>query len=312
MDLRSLIKAKAYDLGLDIIGVAPTGPINAGHLKRLDQWVQAGYGAQLPFILRTVQTRLDPARLLPGARSVIIVGIGFKPPYMPAPPSCPAGRVAMYALYQDYHLVLKAALQQLADALAQATSTRCRFKIAVDSSPVLERALAVSAGLGFICTNHMLAHPRLGPTVLLGELITDLDLAPDRPVDGGCQQCGACVKACPTGGLVMDGPLDATRCINTWTIEWPGEIPDHIASAMGDHVYGCDACITTCPLYKQAPAFSSRLLRFFPERRWLDLEKILTMDPDMFRRYFADSPILRLGLDRLRRNAMICLKNIRC
>lgn len=312
MDLGSQIKAKAYNLGLDIIGIAPAGPIDPEDLQRLDHWVKAGYGAQLPFVLRTFQTRLEPTRLLPGARSVITVGIGFKPPHLPDPPPRPAGRVAMYALYKDYHLVLKAALQQLADALAQATSTRFRFKIAVDSSPVLERALAVRGGLGFICTNHMLANPMLGPTVFLGELITDLELTPDEPVEARCQQCGACVKACPTGGLVMDGPLDATRCINTWTIEWPGQIPDHIASAMGDRVYGCDACITACPLYLKAPAFLSPLLRFYPERRWLDLEKILAMDQDMFRRCCADSPILRLGLDRLKRNARICLQNIEC
>ncbi|MDH7600325.1 MAG: tRNA epoxyqueuosine(34) reductase QueG [Sedimentisphaerales bacterium] len=310
MGLKELIKAKAIELGLDAVGVAPAkiGPHEA---ERLMAWIGRNRLECLSFIGRGLKARLDPCVLLPGASSVIVVGLAFKPQALPAKPTgLFEGRVAIYALYQDYHKVLKQALRQLATFMLEVAGRPGKFKLCVDSSAVMERTMAVQAGLGFICRNYMLANPLLGPAIFLGEIITDLKLEPDPPAGGKCLGCMRCVSACPTGAIQADG-FYATRCINTWTIEHNGPLPTEIATAMADRLYGCDDCITACPLYQKAPASHGQLLKPVYGRRWIDLDYVLGMTSEQFEQLAAGSVIHRIGLDRLRRNAMACLQNMR-
>ncbi len=310
MQIEDMIKAKANALGLDAVGITTARPLGLQELDLFNQWLVSGGAQVLPFMSHKPEARLDPTRLLPTARSVVVAGLAFKPATLSCPPlDRPYGQVALYAVYRDYHTVLRKALAQLASFIDDVTGQRHSFRIAVDSSPIMERALAVRAGLGLICTNHMLAHPVLGPAMFLAELITDLDLTSDGPMSGRCLQCMCCVHACPTGALHQDGFMDVTKCLNTWTIEHKGEIPQALATKIGKRVYGCDACITACPLYLQASPASSSLLEFHPEWAWLDLEWILAMSESEFARYFAGSPIRRIGLAQLKRNAKICTAN---
>jgi epoxyqueuosine reductase len=309
VDLRAAITEKAGQLALDAIGVAAAGPVSADHAEVLAAWLNAGYAGPMTFMERHLAKRLDPGKLLPGARSVIVAAISYKPRMIPGQPGQTSGRVAQYALFEDYHTFLKARLHELASMIQSLIGGRHPCKVCVDSAPVLERALACQAGLGFIGRNHMLIHPRLGPQVFLGELITTADLEIGRPATGGCGDCDRCVRACPTGALRPDGFLDARRCINTLTIEQADEIPPDLASQIGTRVYGCDECVTACPFQHRAPACANPAMTFHPELAWLDLQEVLAMTPEAFAATFAHSPILRIGLDRLQRNARICLKN---
>jgi len=172
-----------------------------------------------------------------------------------------------------------------------------------------ERTLAARAGLGFIGKNHMLINPKLGTQIFLAEIITNLKLQSDEPMKTNCPDCNKCINACPTGALRADGQFDASKCISYLTIEHKGEIPADLAEKIGDRLFGCDECVLACPFQKDVPACKNKQFKFYSDRTELDLQKILRMTEGRFQAEFADSVILRPGLDRLKRNAKICLAN---
>lgn len=313
MDLVEAVKAKALELGFDVAGIASAVPIEPQWVEHYRRWLQAGYAAQMGYLRRNMETRMNPGSLLDGARSVIVVGLGYKPALV-ADVFCgrvrPFGRVAQYAQYRDYHVVIKDLLRQLASFIARSVQTQMRFKICVDSAPVAERALALRAGLGFIGKNHMLVSPELGPQILLGEVVTTMELTPDTRVDLGCGDCDRCIRACPTGALRPDGWFDANRCISYLTIEHKGAIPAELAEQIGDRVFGCDECVLACPWAQKAPSCAKKDLKWYPERQKLNLRDVLAMKQEQFEIGFADSPIRRTGLRLLQRNARICLNNL--
>ena len=156
----------------------------------------------------------------------------------------------------------------------------------------------------------MLTHPAWGQEILLGEIITTLPLACDAPCADACGQCQRCIAACPTGALRADGQLDASRCINYLTIEHRSDIPPTLAAQIGSQVYGCDACVAACPWQAPAPLCQNADFRYYPERHELDLLDCLNWDESTFKQRFKESPVLRIGLAQLQRNARICLANL--
>jgi epoxyqueuosine reductase len=220
------------------------------------------------------------------------------------------GRIADYAQYEDYHLFIKERLYKLLDFIKSLAGRGVKSKICVDSVPLAERALAVRAGLGFIGKNHMLINPELGCQIFLGEIITDLELPADEPVAGDCSGCRRCLDACPTGALRSDGQFDAGLCINYLTIEYKGQIPPGPAGKIGDRLFGCEECLVTCPYERKAPACKNKQFKFYKDIAWIDLQEVLSMDTEAFEMKFAESPIKRLGLECLKRNARICLANM--
>jgi epoxyqueuosine reductase len=306
------IKHKTIELGFDLVGVTDASAITARQSAALAMWLQSGFAGQMDYMHRNLQKRLSPDRLMEGAQSVIVVGLNYSPPELPAVPFGKApstGRVANYALYEDYHQFVKQRLRELVAFVNSLVDTRFDFKICVDSAPVAERALAVRAGLGFIGKNHMLIDPELGCQILLGEIITNLELATDEPIIADCLDCEKCLDACPTGALRSDGQFDAGRCINYLTIEHKGPIPPEMAEKIGDRLFGCDECVLACPYQKDSPACANRQFKFYRDRARLDLSEILSLDAESFEATFGDSPIKRLGLEGLKRNAQICLAN---
>ena len=173
-----------------------------------------------------------------------------------------------------------------------------------------ERALAVRAGLGFIGKNHMLINPQLGPQIFLGEIMTTLKLQTDEPITAECSNCNKCVEACPTGALRPDGQFDANKCISYLTVEYKDQIPPGLAEKIGDRLFGCDECVLACPYQQDASVCTNKQFKFCDDRARLDLRRILNLTRQDFDAEFADSPIKRLGLDRLKRNAQICFVNI--
>ena len=313
MSLSQDIKHKTIELGFDLVGVTDASPVDAEQAEIFAEWLKSGFAGQMDYMHRNLQKRLDPARLFENAQSVIVVGLNYTPPkHEPKPPdaAAPAGRIAAYAQYEDYHSFIKERLYKLTDFIKSLAGPGVKSKICVDSVPLAERALAVRAGLGFIGKNHMLIHPELGCRVFLGEIITDLKLPADEPVADDCAGCRKCLDACPTGALRPDGQFDAGVCINYLTIEYKGWILPGLAEKIGDRLFGCDECVAICPYQKHAPACSNRQFKFYRDRTQIDLQEVLSLNAESFEEKFAESPINRLGLEGLKRNARICLANI--
>jgi epoxyqueuosine reductase len=299
------IKARATQLGLDLCGITTADP--ARHAAFYRQWTDAGQAGEMQWLARDPERRADPRLVLPGARSIIVAGLNY---WQPQPEG--RGRIARYALGEDYHHVLLEKLETLA---AELTATGAPAKIYVDTGPVLEKPLAERAGLGWQGKSTMLIHPKLGPWLLLGEILTTLDLEPDAPQRDHCGSCARCLEACPTGAITAPYQLDARRCIAYLTIELKGSIPEELRPLIGDRIYGCDECLDVCPW--------NRFAQTTREARFLDGPGLLRADGDRdplhalleitgpeFKRRFARSPILRVKRRGLLRNVCVVLGNI--
>jgi len=310
MSLAQEIKHKALQLGFDLVGITDASPLNSNQVEFLSRWLKAGYAGQMTYLHRNLKKRIDPAKLLPNAQSVIVVALNYKPPLLPSRPRHPTGKVAAYAQYEDYHPFIKNRLRKLSDFIASTAGSNMQFKICVDSAPLSERALAVRAGLGFIGKNRMLINPALGPQLFLGELLTTLKLQPDKSIVANCSGCNKCIAACPTGALTNDGFIDANKCINYLTIEYKGQIRSDLSQKIGDRLFGCDDCILACPYQQKAPPCKNKDFKFYADRANLNLHNVLALTEESFKTQFAGSVIKRPGLETLKRNAKICLENI--
>ncbi len=328
MSLEDIIKKKAIELGFDLVGITDVSPIDARHVEFFTAWLKSGFAGRMDYMHRNLSKRFNPTELLGEARSVIVTGLNYKPPKQnsTAPPQKnPTGKIVSYAQYEDYHSFIEKQLHKLIDFIISTTGQEILYKIYVDSSTLAERALAQRAGLGFIGKNHMLINPKLGCQIFLGEIITNLKLSPDKSIacnserseaepgnllEKNCSNCHLCIEACPTGALRPDGQFDASRCINYLTIEYKGEISPELSRKIENRFFGCEECILVCPYQKKAPACKNKQIKFHEDRKELDLQEVLNLSTESFETKFLDSPIKRPGLERLRRNALICLANI--
>jgi epoxyqueuosine reductase len=305
MSIEAKIKQKALDLGFDVVGITSAEPVDMAQFEYFQQWLDAGCAAKMAYMHRNVEKRFDPAKLMTGARSVICVALNYRPAADELFEDTPV-RIARFGLYENYHPFIKERLFQLAEFLKNEIADGIRFKACVDSVPIAERALAQRAGLGFVGKNHMLINPELGSQFLLGELITTLELEPDEPfAQVPCGDCGRCVRACPTGAQSFDGSFDARKCISYLTIEEPDEIPNEYKDKIDNRIFGCDECILACPHELNAAERKNKNFQHHPEWQNLTPDQIQTMTEDEFQKIFADSGFIRLGLDRLKRNARI-------
>jgi epoxyqueuosine reductase len=313
MSLSQEIKCKAIELGFDLVGITDASPIDTRQVELFRQWLKSGCAGQMSYLHNNFEKRTQPALLLENAQSVICVGLNYKPPKQNPKqpgPTVPTGNVASYAQYEDYHPFIKERLRKLTEFISSSCEQQHKFKICVDSVPLAERSLAARAGLGFIGKNRMLINPELGPQIFLGEIITTLKLPTDKPITHNCSNCDKCITACPTHALTPDGHFDANKCINYLTIEHKDRIPPKLAKKTGDRIFGCNECIVACPYQNNAPVFKNKQLKLYNNRAKLDLNRILYLTQQDFDTEFADSTIRRSGLERLKRNARICLDNI--
>ena len=268
---------------------------------RFESWIAAGRHAGMRYLADSRETRGDPERLLPGARSVVSLAA---PHVRHAVTASDGTQLARYAFGADYH----GTLRQRAIRVAQAAARRLgpfRYRVCVDSTPLAERSFAAAAGLGWIGKNGCLIDPERGSYLLLAEILTDLDLPPDAPVAERCGSCARCLEACPTQAFLEPGLLDAARCLAYWTIERRGPIPDAFKEKIGPRVFGCDICQEVCPWNKPLPleeaAQSTEATAKgdpFPTRRdWLE------MGPGQWRRRWGATAVNRAGRRGMQRNA---------
>ncbi|MBI2527013.1 MAG: tRNA epoxyqueuosine(34) reductase QueG [Candidatus Rokubacteria bacterium] len=298
--LTAAVKARALALGFDAVAVGAADP--PAHGDELRRWVEAGRAGTMAYLERRLEERLDPRRVLPGARSVVCVALNYHQGRIADGSWAP---VARYAWGRDYHEVMLPRLQALAALLREAASAESRAY--VDTGPVLERELAARAGLGWVGKNTMLLSPSLGSWFFIGVLLTTAELVHDPPLPDRCGSCRACLDACPTGAFAAPRLLDARRCISYLTIEHRGPIEPALAAGMGQWQFGCDLCQSVCPWNRKAPV--TREEAFRPAAPYPGAEALLQMDDAALRRRFAGTALLRPRAAGLRRNAAIALRN---
>ena len=248
MCLSSLIKEEAARLGFGRCGIAQVVPLLQDGAV-LEDWLQQGNEALLSYMGRNVDKRIDPTLLVPGAQSAVVVLQNYKQANRQ---SEDAPQIAQYAYGKDYHYVIRQKLQQLLEFIKM-HCPQAEGGVYTDSAPVLERAWAVKAGLGFIGKSGMLISPGLGSYTLIGVLICNVSLTADSPVSGGCGGCRACLDACPTGAIGSSYGMCTERCLSYQTIEYRGPIADQYKHAAGNRLCGCSACLSDCPWKGKAP-----------------------------------------------------------
>jgi epoxyqueuosine reductase len=306
-------RALALALGFDLAGVAPASP--APHAEALRGWLARGFAGEMAWLARRVEARIDPRSVLEGARSAVALGFVYDPGE-PPPSAEPAARVARYAGGEDYHEVLLDRVRAFEAALALLAGRPVRTRGYVDTGPVLERAIAARAGLGWIGKNTCLIHPRLGSYLFLAVVLTDLELAPDAPEADHCGTCRACLDACPTAAFPEPYVLDATRCISYATIEARGAVPEALRAAHGEWAFGCDVCQEVCPWNRRErrtlppdPLGLRARLAPRPEWRRPALRWLLGLDEAAWRRATRGTALRRARWRGLVRNALVAAGN---
>jgi epoxyqueuosine reductase len=308
--LAGRIKRWGRELGFQAVGIAGVDLSQAE--PRLLAWLERGYHGDMHYMARHGLRRTRPAELVPGTLSVVCARMDYRDARARAAESVLADRdrayVSRYALGRDYHKVMRQRLQSLA-ARIEAAAAPTRYRVFTDSAPVMEVELARQAGLGWRGKHTLLLSRDAGSYYFLGEIYTDLPLAPDPPVGEHCGSCTRCIEVCPTRAIVAPYALDATRCISYLTIEHRGDIPEALRPAIGNRVYGCDDCQLVCPWNKYSRPSAEPDLAV---RNGLDdvtLAELFAWTRDQFEQRLAGSAIRRIGYERWLRNLAVGLGN---
>ena len=307
--LAAAIKSWGVELGFQAVGIADA---DLGEAEaRLADWLARGFHGEMDYMARHGAKRARPAALVPGTLRVISARMDYRPAAADAEATL-ADRskayVSRYALGRDYHKVLRARLQRLADRIGTEVGA-FGYRVFTDSAPVMEVELAARAGLGWRGKHTLALAREAGSFFFLGEIYTDLPLPVDRPITEHCGTCELCIEACPTGAIVAPYQLDARRCISYLTIELKGSIPVDLRPLVGNRVYGCDDCQLACPWNKYAQTSAEA---DFAVRHGLDaasLAALFEWSEEVFHARLAGSAIHRIGYARWSRNLAVGLGN---
>jgi epoxyqueuosine reductase len=306
-----LVRDRARALGFDVVGVASASvDLDVEH-ARYRAFLDAGRQGEMAYLAdrADVRKRLDSPEILPGARSVICVGQRYARHDVASDPPLAQG-IARYARGRDYHNVLRKKLRKLA-TFVRTLGPSVRARTLLDVEPVLERAWAARAGLGFVGKNGLVITPGKGSYLLLGEVVTTLELTPDTPMTERCGSCTRCLDACPTGAFDAPFVLDPRKCIAYLTIEQPAAPPPALREAIGEHLFGCDDCQDVCPFNRTAPGPVEGAAPFAPRPLWgeLSLAGLVEFDDGTWEEAVHGSPLRRPGRAGLARNAAIVAAN---
>ncbi len=318
--MKAAIRQRALELGFDDCRFTDgNAPASA---EQFQSWLAENKNGEMEWLERNAEKRVDPQKVLPGAKSMICLAASYAMDWSAdgssassAPDTTRTSRprsvdvIARYARFDDYHDVLGARLKLLAQFVDQlAAKTRSLWY--VDTGPILERDLAQRAGIGFVGKHTNLISRRLGNWIFLSEIITTLELEPDTPEKNYCGKCSRCISACPTNAITAPFQLDARRCISYLTIELKGSIPVEFRKAIGNRIYGCDDCLAACPWNRFAREGSLMKQHTRKELNSPDLVELLQLDDVGFKSRFAGSPILRTKRRGLLRNVCVALGNV--
>ena len=301
-----LLKQAALEQGFHAVGIArvpssttdqdcsPSGHSQTSLLNRLRYWLTQGYYGTMEWMRRTPERRADPTQVLPHCRSIIALGLNYWTDAIPDERRG-NGRIARYAWGEDYHRVFKKKLKQL-ERVLKSLEPDCATRSYADTGPVMEKFWAQQAGLGWIGKHSNLVSPTFGSWLLLGEILTTMELEADEPGTDLCGTCTLCVRACPTGAIAEPYVVDATKCISYLTIEYRGDGPsldEGLQTRMGNRIFGCDDCLDVCPYNAFAPATNEPGMQPTALTQGPNLSRLSALSEEDFSRTFAHSPIRR-------------------
>ncbi|UTM58993.1 tRNA epoxyqueuosine(34) reductase QueG [Photobacterium sp. CCB-ST2H9] len=307
--LASDIKQWGKALGFQHVGICDVDL--SKHEAQLQRWLDAGYHGEMDWMARHGMMRARPAELLPGTVRVISVRMNYLPPeagFAQTLKQPHKAYISRYALGRDYHKLVRNRLKQLGQKIEQAVGS-FGYRPFVDSAPILERPLAEKAGLGWTGKHSLILSEDAGSWFFLGELLIDLPLPVDAPVDNQCGKCVACMTSCPTQAIVAEGVIDARRCISYLTIELDGPIPEEFREAMGNRIYGCDDCQLVCPYNRAADVTDEQDYYCRPQLYQQDLLTLFQWDEATFLKHTEGSAIRRIGHLKWLRNLSVAIGN---
>lgn len=308
MNTTSAIEEKAQSLGFDAVAFAGPSSIETA-AQGLKEFLEDGHQGTMDWLARHADRRGDPRVLWPDVRTVILLAVNYGPATDPLAQveRRDQATISVYAQGDDYHDVIKKRLKVLGRWMID--SFGGDIKVFVDTAPVMEKPLAMAAGIGWQGKHTNLVSRDFGSWLFLGSIFTTLELATDESSEDHCGACRKCLDVCPTAAFPAPYKLDARRCISYLTIEHKGFIPDEFRKPMGNRIYGCDDCLAVCPWNKFAE--QSRETKFHPREELTAplLSTLADLDDPAFRLLFSKSPIKRIGRDRFVRNVMIAIGN---
>lgn len=305
--LSALIKDKAEELGFDLCGIAKAGVLSENG-RILEKWCEAGMNAGMSYLGRNIEKRINPGFLLEGAKTLVVTGLCYyseikqKDPYAPV--------LSRYAYGLNYHDVITSKLEILLEFI-RTLDPSCRGRAFCDSGPLLEKAWARMAGLGWQGRHSVMINKDIGSFFFIGTLVLDMELEYDKPFDGNyCGTCRACIEACPTGAINDDNTIDARKCIANLTIENRGPIPEDIIPRLGGRVYGCDACQQVCPWNNLPGCKHHPEFQLNEEVAAMSREEWLSLTEEQYLRLFKNSAVERVKYSDLIRNIKAAVRSM--
>jgi len=294
----TLIKQEAQRLGFLSCGISKAGFLEE-EAPRLEQWLNANMHGQMSYMSNHFDKRLDPRKLVDGAKSVITVLLNYYPSETQKDPEAP--KISKYAYGNDYHHVIKGKLRELVDFINENIG-EVDGRAFVDSAPVMDKAWAAKAGLGWIGKNSNLINPKNGSFFFIGELILDIDLEPDQPIRDHCGTCTACIDACPTEAIVKPYVVDGSKCISYFTIELKDAIPTSMKGQFDNWAFGCDVCQDVCPWNRFSKPHSEPQFNPHPDMLAMTKKDWEELTEDVFKKVFQKSAVKRAKFEGLKRN----------
>jgi len=294
----TLIKQEAQRLGFLSCGISKAGFLEE-EAPRLEQWLNANMHGQMSYMSNHFDKRLDPRKLVDGAKSVITVLLNYYPSETQKDPEAP--KISKYAYGNDYHHVIKGKLRELVNFINENIG-EVDGRAFVDSAPVMDKAWAAKAGLGWIGKNSNLINPKNGSFFFIGELILDIELEPDKPIRDHCGTCTACIDACPTEAIIKPYVVDGSKCISYFTIELKDAIPTSMNGQFDNWAFGCDVCQDVCPWNRFSKPHSEPQFNPHPDMLAMTKKDWEELTEDVFKKVFQKSAVKRAKFGGLKRN----------
>jgi epoxyqueuosine reductase len=293
-----LIKQEAQRLGFLSCGISKADFL-AEEAPRLEQWLNANMHGQMGYMANHFDKRLDPRKLVDGAKSVITVLLNYYPSETQKDPKAP--KISKYAYGNDYHHVIKGKLLELVNFINEEIG-EVGGRAFVDSAPVMDKAWAAKAGLGWIGKNTNLINSKAGSFFFIGELILDIELEPDGPTTDHCGTCTACIDACPTEAIIQPYVVDGSKCISYFTIELKDAIPTSMKGQFDNWAFGCDVCQDVCPWNRFSKPHSEPQFNPHPDLLEMTKQDWEELTEDVFKKVFQKSAVKRAKFSGLKRN----------
>ncbi len=301
-----LIKEKAFGLGFDLCGITKARPLKERE-KILKDWCYAGMNGEMSYLARNTERRIDPRSLVPEAKSLIVTGLGYYTDKIQSESGVPV--ISRYSFGTDYHIVIEKKLKELFDFIGK-IKPETSGRYFVDSAPLLEKAWACEAGLGWQGRHSIVINKKTGSFFFIGALILSIELDYDEPIKKDyCGTCRLCVDLCPTGAINENRTIDARKCIANLTIENRGPVPEDIIPKLGRRVYGCDLCQEVCPWNKNVKQNGVKSFKLPEIIRNMTVEDWVSLSEEKFNRLFGTSAIARRKYEPFMRNVTLVTKS---